>query len=119
VPARVAAGDGALPVPAWFSLGVLVPLGAVEVPYAAVAFVSGEVGSRHRLQVGDEVRRGGGADVDAVDEGEVDGAGAQAAQERDGRRVVGRGHVDGTGSRALEFWRRERGGEEREDGDRR
>ena len=48
-----------------------------------------------------------------MDEGEVDGAGAQAAQERDGRRVVGLGHVDGPGSHALEFWRSreaERGG---------
>ena len=48
-----------------------------------------------------------------MNEGEVDGAGAQAAQERDGRRVVGRGHVDGAGfsrSRVLVAREAERGG---------
>ncbi|KAK8443751.1 hypothetical protein SEVIR_9G025150v4 [Setaria viridis] len=79
VPARVAGGDGALPVPAGPAMGALVFLDAVQVP---------DTGSRRRLQVGDEVLGGGGAHVDVVDE--VDGgAGAEAVQEGDGRVVAG------------------------------
>ncbi|KAF8641902.1 hypothetical protein HU200_067612 [Digitaria exilis] len=66
VPARLAAGDGELPVSAGFALGVLESLWTVEVP-GAVA-VLGEIGAWHRLNVGDEVLRNGGADIDAVDE---------------------------------------------------
>src|SRR6185437_15108386 len=61
----------------------------VEEPDGVVAALV-EIGARHRLEVGDEVRGGGGADVGAVDEARGGGSGAEAAQEGDGRRVVAR-----------------------------
>jgi hypothetical protein len=73
--------------PAGVASGVLVFLGAVEVPDAAIATVV-ETGAWHRLQVGDENFWDGGADVDVMDEVDVV-SGADTAQEGDGSLIVG------------------------------